>query len=173
MSSTPESCVVALYESSAGAVEGARALLRTGLNVNHLSVAGKDVAAADRVVALYTSGKRVKFWGQQADAWNALSDELCESSLFYTPRLGPIVVIGPLVDCCVAALDGIQGPHAASVLAAALVRLGTPANRAADYEAQLELGKVLLAALAPPSRLEPTRSVLVATRPLELATYEA
>ena len=169
----PLECAVALYASGAGAVEGIRALLRSGWDIDAISVVGKDSSNPEHVIGLYTSGTRKKFWATQAESWNALSDELRDCSLFIAPKLGPIIVIGPLVDGFVATLTSIQGPHASGVVAAALSRAGIPAERAAHYEAALESGRIVVAAAADPHRVSRAREILDETRPTELEAYPA
>ena len=168
----PPHCAIATYNSAAGAVDGARALLVAGVDVNRLSVAGKQVGVPNETLGFYTVGKAPKFWGKQSDSWNRLSLELCESGLFVTPE-GPLVVMGPLVGCLVAALEGIQAPSAAGIVSAALVRIGAPAAESVKLQAVLAAGRVLIVVLGSSNLLSRVDEILAPTRPLVVASYSA
>lgn len=162
---------VATYDSGAGAVEGVRALLRGGLDINRLSVAGRDVTNSDAAIGFYTSGTHTKYWGAQTDSWNALANELCEAGLFFIPKMGPLVVLGPLVGCCVAALESIQGTARVGLMEAALTRIGIPSTHAARLDGSLSAGRVVVVVLGGASMIEHARSILPLTRPVELDAY--
>lgn len=166
-------CVIAVYESAAGAVDGVRALLRSGWDIERLSVVGRDSSNSERVVGLYTAGRRTKFWAVQAESWNALSDELRDSSIFIVPRLGPIIVIGPLVDGFVATLESIQAPAAVGIVAAAIARVGVPLERAAYYESCVDKGRIVIVGPGEADPVAHTHEILDGTRPIELASYPA
>jgi hypothetical protein len=120
---------------------------------------------------LYTSGKRTKYWGVQSDSWNALSAELCESSLFVTAKLGPVIVMGPLVGCFVATLEGIQEVDGRGIAASALVRCGVPPDRASRYESRMADGQILLAVSSGSGLIEHASDVLATTHPVERSVY--
>lgn len=173
MKQTPHSCAIAVYESGAGAVEGVRALLRSDMDVNRMSVAGKDGTASQPALGFYTSGERTKYWGVQSNAWNALSAELCESSLFVTAELGTVIVMGPLVRCFVATLEGIQQTNGRGLTASALVRFGVPAESASRYESRVLSGQILLAVSSGPGLVDHPADILSVTHPVERAVYGA
>jgi hypothetical protein len=169
----PPHCAVATYSSAAGAVDGVRALLVAGVDVSRLSVAAKQVGVPNETLGFYTVGKVARFWGKQADSWNRLSVELSESGLFVTPEPGPLIVMGPLVDFLMAALEGIQAPSAPGIVAAALGRIGAPVEASAQLQSLLAAGRVLVVVLGDDFLLSDVTKVLATTRPLDVASYPA
>ena len=171
--SPQEHTLVAIYGSPAGAEAGVRALQRAGVDMNRLSIVGKDFHAGEHALGFYTSGDRIVFWGAGGAFWGALWAMLCGGAFFFIPAVGPFVVMGPLVGWIVAALEGaaLGGPSGA--LGAALSTIGIPHESIESYELDLHAGKYLLLIQGPMHALERACAALGPTGASQLAAHAA
>ena len=64
-----KSAVVAIYDTHEEAEEAIRELERSGFDMQKLSIVGKDYQTEEEVVGYYTTGDRMKAWGQSGAFW--------------------------------------------------------------------------------------------------------
>jgi hypothetical protein len=118
------------------------------------------------------AGDRMKYWGKQGAFWGGLWGMLF-GALFVIPRLGPILVAGPLVAWIAGALEGAVVLGGLSALSAGLCSIGIPKDSALQYEAALKADKFLLLAYGATQEVARARNILQSTHPLQMETHAA
>src|SRR5258708_38931817 len=88
--------IVVVYETHMGAEAAVRELQRAGFDMQQLSILGKEYHPDERVVGYYTSGHRMKYWGEMGAFWGELWDLLAGAAFFLVPGISPILIAGPL-----------------------------------------------------------------------------
>jgi hypothetical protein len=155
--------LVASYDSNGRAEAAVRALEGAGVDVKGLSIIGKDLRSPT-VVGFYTSGDQMTFLGGRAAFWGALWGVLVNGAFLLVPTIGPVVVMGPLVQWIVGALEQDPG-RSGGVLAMALARVGFPTASVEGYEREVKAGRILVIVLGTAGAIEQARAVLSATAP--------
>ena len=89
--STQEHSIVAIYDSHTGAEAALKELQKAGLDMKRLSIIGKDFHTEEHALGFYTSGDRMKFWGQNGAFWGSLWGILFGSAFFVLPGVGRLV----------------------------------------------------------------------------------
>ena len=166
-----EHSVVAIYASHGGAESAVQAVHQAGLDMRRLSIAGKHLDSERYAVGFYTSDDRVEFWGGREGRWESLWRMLIGNALFAIPAIGSLVVMGPLVDWMVAALEDSAEGGAAGVLAAALASIGIPMDSVLRYEVEVKAGRFIVIVHGTPSLIERARTILWATGASQLMAH--
>ncbi len=139
-----ENAGATLFSSHADAEQAVKALQRSGFNLKHLSIVGKDYHTEENVVGFYNAGNRMEFWGRQGAFWGAMWGLLFGSALLLIPGVGPLVVAGPLVAAIVSGLEGAIVLGGLSALGAALYSIGIPKDSVLRYETAIKSDQYLL-----------------------------
>ncbi len=136
--------VVDVYDSRV-VMEGAiHALRDTRFDMKNLSIVGTDVRTEEHLVGLFSVAGQTTVWGRNGPFWSSLCGCLVGAGLFLVPDIGHVIVLGPLVDCVVGALDeGSAGPGM-GLVGAALVRAGLSESAVGGYESALRTGKFIV-----------------------------
>ena len=66
---TSNNSVVAIYKSHSEAEAAVKELQRSGLDMEKLSIVGRDCHTEEHVVGYYTTGDRMRYWGKQGAFW--------------------------------------------------------------------------------------------------------
>lgn len=164
---------MALYDSHTDAELAIKALQEAGLDMNRLSIMGRDFHTEEHALGFYTSGDRMKFWGTRGALWGSLWGILFGGAFFFIPAIGPLLVMGPLVGFIAGALEGAALGGAAGVLAAALASLGLPKDSVVKYELAVKAGKFLVLARGTADMIAHARAVLVPTGASQLDHHAA
>ena len=98
--------VVAVYGTHIEAEGAVKELQRAGIDMQTLSIVGKDSHTDEHVVGYYNTGDRMKYWGKTGAFWGGFWGMLFGSAFFAIPGIGPVLVAGPLVAWIVGALEG-------------------------------------------------------------------
>ncbi|MEO7732512.1 MAG: permease [Kofleriaceae bacterium] len=130
-----EHVVIAIYVSHGHAAAALRTLQRSGFDMKKWSILGKDVLAQQHAFGFYSNGDSMKFLARPSAIWSSVWSILSGGGFFFIPPVGPLVVMGPLVEWVVDALATASAGAEADVPAAALMRIGV----AKDYLAQCAL----------------------------------
>ena len=69
---------------------------------------------------------------------------LAGAAFLIVPRIGPLVIAGPLAATLLGGIEGAIAGSAVGALAGALVSLGFSKNEAILYESQIKAGKFLV-----------------------------
>jgi len=121
-----------------------RALHKHGFDMMKLSIVGRAHHTEDSASGYYNDGKCLAYWGRSGALWGGYWELLCGSAYFWIPRIGPILVGGPLVGWIIFALEGAVQASGFTMLGGALLSVGAAINRISEYEAEVRNGKLLL-----------------------------
>jgi hypothetical protein len=165
--------IVVVYETHMGAEAGVREMQRTRFDLQQLSVLGKEYHSEERVVGYYTSGDRMKYWGDMGAFWGGLWDSLAGAAFFVVPGIGPVLIAGPLGAWVVNTMEGAEAVDGLSVLGAALYSIGIPRDSIRRYESALKADKLLLVAHGTVEEVEGAKDVLRRTQPAEVNLHFA
>jgi uncharacterized membrane protein len=138
------SAVVALYYTHKEAEEAVRELQKSGVDMQKLSIVGKDYYTEEEVVGYYTTGDRMKAWGKSGAFWGGLWGALFGSAFFLIPGIGPLLAAGPVVGWIVGALESAVVVGGVSALGAGLYSIGIPKDSIIEYETQIKAGKFVV-----------------------------
>jgi hypothetical protein len=131
-----------------------------------LSLVGKGYHSEEKPMGFYTSGDRIKAWGETGAFWGGIWGLLLAPAVFVLPGIGVLGMAGPLVAGLVSALEGAVVVGGLSALGAALTQIGVPKDQVIKYEAALKVDKYLLAVNGNAAEQEEARSVLGQSRTL-------
>lgn len=134
----------ALFNSHMSALAAIKEIKETGLDMNKVSVAGRDDQVERNEFGFFKSGERIKHWGKLGFFWGGVVGLLSGPALFLLPGVGALFVAGQLISVLGDVIEGAAILGGASVLAAALVNLGINVEVAIDLESGLQAGKYVL-----------------------------
>jgi len=163
--------VVAVYETHAGAEEAIKELQRAGIDLQTLSIVGKDTHTDEHVVGYYNTGDRMKYWGKMGAFWGGFWGLLFGSAFFAIPGLGPILVAGPVIAWIVGALEGAVAVGGLSAIGAGLFSMGIPKDSVVKYEMALKTDKFLLMVHGTAGEVERAKDIIEGTRPLNVTMH--
>jgi uncharacterized membrane protein len=166
-----KNAVVAVYSSHEEAENAVKELQRSGIDMQKLSIIGRDTHSDEHVVGYYNAGDRMKYWGKTGAFWGGFWGLLFGSALFVIPGTGPVLAAGPVVAWIVAALEGAVLVGGASAIGAGLYSMGIPKDSIVQYETALKTDKYLLLVHGTVSDVEKAREVLVDTHPAGLTIH--
>lgn len=136
--------VVATYKSHHEAEFAIKELQSSGLDMQRLSIAGREYHTDEQVVGYYNAGERMKYWGKAGAIWGGVWGLLFGSAFFFIPGIGSLLVAGPLVGWIVGALEGAVVVGGISAIGAGIYSLGIPKNSIVQYESSFRAGKFLV-----------------------------
>lgn len=138
--------VAAVYNTHQEAEEGIKELQKSGFDMKHLSIVGRDYHSEEQVVGYYNAGDRMKYWGKLGAFWGGFWGLLFGSAFFWVPGLGQILVAGPLVVAIVGALEEAAVVGGLSAVGAGLYSIGIPKDSVIQYETALKAKKFVVIA---------------------------
>ena len=161
---THTNSVVAVFKTHAQAEEAIRRLQREGVDMEHLSIVGKDYHTDEHVVWYYNAGDCMKYWGKLGAFWGGFWGLLFGSAFFWVPGVGPLLVGGPLALWIVGALEEAVIVGGFGALGAALFSIGIPKDSVVQYETEVKTGKLLLLVHGTTQEVEHARDLLRETQ---------
>jgi hypothetical protein len=165
--------VIAVYNSHTEAERAVAKLGAASFDIKKVSIIGKDYHTEESVVGYYSTGDRMKSWGGIGAFWGGIWGLLVGAGFFLIPGVGPVLVAGPFLAALIGALESAAVVGGLSALAAGLVSLGIPKDRAIKYEAEIKADKFVLAVHGAGEELERARAILATTSPSSIETHEA
>ena len=135
---------IASYDADLEVEHDVKTLQRGGFDMTRVCVMGKDYGAPQHVIAFLHSGARAQFFGRRAAFWATLAGILVGAALAFAPRVGHLVIVGPLASQIVADLNAQALRLGQGSIAGALAALGIPEDAALVYDAALRAQEVLL-----------------------------
>jgi hypothetical protein len=165
--------VIAVYNSHTEAEQAVAKLGAASFDIKKVSIIGKDYHTEESVVGYYSTGDRMKSWGGIGAFWGGIWGLLVGAGFFLIPGVGPVLVAGPFLAALIGALESAAVVGGLSALAAGLVSLGIPKDRAIKYEAEIKADKFVLAVHGAGEELERARAILATTSPSSIETHEA
>jgi uncharacterized membrane protein len=157
--------VVAVYDSHQQAESALKELQRSGFDMKHLSIIGKDYHTEENVIGYYNAGDRMKRWGAVGAVWGGFWGLLFGSAFFLIPGLGPILVAGPAVAWIIGALEGAVVVGGIGAVGAGLYSIGIPKDSIIQYEEAIRSDKFVLVAHGTATEVERARGVMGTSHP--------
>jgi len=166
-----QNAVVAVYSTHEEAERAVKELQRSGVDMQKLSIIGKDTHTDEHVVGYYNTGDRMKYWGKTGAFWGGFWGMLFGSAFFAIPGLGPVLVAGPLVAWIVGALEGAALVGGMSAIGAGLYSMGIPKDSVVQYELALKTDKFLLLVNGTAAEVGKARETLEDTHSLSIKLH--
>ena len=164
------STVVAVYGTHVEAEEAVKQLQRGGIDMQTLSIVGKDTHTDEHAVGYYNTGDRMKYWGKTG-LGGGLWGMLFGSAFFFIPGIGPLLAAGPLVAWIVGALEGAVVVGGLSAVGAGLVSIGIPKDSVVQYELALKTDQYLLVIRDTADEVAKAKDIIGTTRPIHSALH--
>jgi hypothetical protein len=169
-----QSSAVAIYNTHTDVEAAVKYLQTAGIDMELLSIVGKDYRTEDHVVGYYKkTGDRLKYWGKLGAFWGGVWS-LCTGgeAFFWMPGVGPILVGGPLVSSIVGALEGATVHSGLTVIGSALHAMGIPKSSVINYESALKANKFLVVVHGANGEASKANGIFRKTEPIELAAHD-
>ena len=152
--------VAAVYNTHQEAEEAIKELQKSGFDMKHLSIVGRDYHTEEDVVGYYNAGDRMKYWGKLGAFWGGFWGLLFGSAFFWVPGFGQILVAGPLVAAIVGALEEAAVVGGLSAVGAGLYSIGIPKDSVIKYETALKAKKFVVIAHGTPQEVKRANEIM-------------
>jgi hypothetical protein len=156
--------LVAVYRDHVQVQRALEKLDHSNSDLRRVCVVGTDYHVRENVWGHYATGRTFQAWGELGCFWGGVWAVLTGAGVFFLPRLGEVVMAGPVVGWLVETLEKGVMVKGLTVLGAALVGRGVPADSMLDYEADLRGDKFLLMIAGATTELAKARSLIALTR---------
>jgi uncharacterized membrane protein len=163
-----QNSVVAVYRAHREADQAVKELQHSGVDMHQLSIVGKGYHTDEHAVGYYSTGDRMKYWGEVGAFWGGFWGLLFGSAFFVIPGIGPILAAGPVVVWIVGALEGAVVVGGVSALGAGLYSMGIPKDSIVKYETALKTDQFLLIVHGTAAEVARAKDVIETTHPAEL-----
>lgn len=171
MAGADTGAVVAVYDTHKEAEQAVRELEKSGVDMQKLSIVGKDYYTEEEVVGYYTTGERMKAWGKTGAFWGGLWGLLFGSAFFLIPGIGPLLAAGPIVGWIIGALEGAVVVGGLGAIGAGLYSIGISEEDAIEYETQIKAGKYVVIAHGSTDEVSGAKSALGTTKHQGMKTH--
>ncbi len=138
-----------------------------------LSLVGRDYHTDENVVGYYHAGDRMKATGKTGDFWGWIWSLLFGSAFFNIPKVGPLLVAGPLINWILGGLEGAVVVGSLSALGVGLFNMGISEDSILRYEADIKDGKFIVIANGSVEETARAHDVLQRIGPDALAEHPA
>ena len=163
--------VVGIYKIHTQAEEAIKKLQKSGFDMRHLSIVGKDYHTEEHVVGYYNTGERMKYWGKMGAFWGGIWGWLMGAAFFAVPGIGPVLVAGPLIMWIVGALEGAAVMGGLSAVGAGLYSFGIPKDTVLKLETALTADNFLVVAHGAETEVSRAREILQAAGAADVLTH--
>lgn len=174
-----EDSVVAVYDLHPDAENAVNLLKKDNFNINNVAVVGQSNQTKNHLAAYYSTGDRMKHWGENGAFWSGMFVLLAGSAVFAIPGVGLVVAAGSAVPWIVGVLDTAIGAvetsvvvGGLSVLGAGLYSHGIDKESALKCENVVKAGKFLVIAHGTPEEAEAARRILADTNAEEISVHQ-
>ena len=162
---------VAIYNTHIAAEAALKVLQAAAIDIEHVSIAGKDRRTEEHVVGYCDAGDRLKYWGKLGAFGGGVWDLVLGAAFFWMPGLGPVQVGGPLVASIAGVLEGATVNGGLTTLGAALHGMGIPRSSVISYESALKANKCLLIFQGAADEASDAKEILRKTDVIEVAAH--
>jgi uncharacterized membrane protein len=161
--------VIAVYDSIDEAERAVERLVAEGIPAENISIVGQGLQSEVKLHGFVTTGDVAKEGAGLGAVFGGLIGLLFGTAFFFVPGVGPLVVLGPLVDTLVGAGEGaLAGGLFGALFGKIIEREHIP-----KYEQYVRAGKYLLVAQGDPATAEHAREVLAGTAASDVETHTA
>jgi hypothetical protein len=152
--------VIAVYPDHASAEGAVRRLQSNGIQMQNVSIIGKDFQTAEHPLGFITAGSGAKD-GAKVGAWTGgLFGLLVGAAFLVLPGVGAVVVAGPLAAAMLGGIEGALAGAAVGGLTGALVGLGLSKDKAIRYESEVKTGKFVVTLQGDAAQMERAQSLI-------------
>jgi uncharacterized membrane protein len=161
--------VIAVYDSIDEAERAVERLVAEGIPAESISIVGQGLQSEVKLHGFVTTGDVAKQGAGLGAVFGGLIGLLFGTAFFFVPGVGPLVVLGPLVDTLVGAGEGaLAGGLFGALFGKIIEREHIP-----KYEQYVRAGKYLLVAQGDPATAEHAHEVLAGTAASDVETHTA
>jgi uncharacterized membrane protein len=132
--------IIAVYRDHESAEQAVRRLQADGINMQYVSIIGKEFETVERPVGFVTTGSVARVGALSGGLFGLLVG----AAFLVVPGVGPMRIAGPLAAALLGGVEGAFGRAAMGGLAGALVGLGVSEDKAIRYAADVKAGKYLV-----------------------------
>jgi uncharacterized membrane protein len=161
--------VIAVYDSIDEAQRAVEKLVEEGIPAENISIVGQGLQSEVKIHGFVTTGDMAKQGAGMGAVFGGLMGFLFGTAFFFIPGVGPLVVLGPLVDTLVGAAEGAL----AGGLFGALFGTILEQEHIPKYEQYVRAGKYLLVAQGDPELAEHAHEVLAGTAATDVENHTA
>ena len=162
-----DEALVAIYDTPLEAERAIKALQESGFDIEKISVVGKEYHSEDHVIGCYSSGDRMKYWGEMGAFWGGIWELLSGGAFFVIPDLGPVLIAGPLAASIVGALKGVIVVGGLSAVGAGLHSIGIPNDSVLTYETAIKADRFILLACGTATELTRAQDIIQTTHAVD------
>ena len=162
-----DEALVAIYDTPLEAERAIKALQESGFDIEKISVVGKEYHSEDHVIGCYSSGDRMKYWGEMGAFWGGIWELLSGGAFFVIPDLGPVLIAGPLAASIVGALKGVIVVGGLSAVGAGLHSIGIPNDSVLTYETAIKGDRFILLACGTATELTRAQDIIQTTHAVD------
>jgi len=163
--------VVAVYDNDVEIEEAVRGFQKSGFDMKKISIVGKDNHTENQVAGYYSSGGRMKYWGEKGVFWGDMWGMLSGWAFFKIPGFGSILVAGPLVGWILTVLKDLALVGGATAFGAALYSMGIPKDSVLSYETALRDDGLLLVAYGTSFEAAMAKDIINRSHAVDSAVY--
>jgi len=137
-------------------------LTRTHIDVNNITIVGRDYHTEERPIGFVNTGDRMLSWGKFGAFWGTIWGILFGSAVIFIPGVGSILFAGWLVTTLVAAVEGAVIGGGLAALGGALTTVGIPKDSVIRYQKAIEAGKFLVIVRGNSEEIAEAKTILTA-----------
>ena len=130
--------VVAVYSAHTAAENAIQQLRKTGYDITKLSIVVKDYHIEQRVVGFYTTGDRIRRWGESGVLWGCTIGLMYAAALLVIPDMGAGARGVSLAFFIQSAVGGAAFVGALSAIGAGLYSMALRKDSVLKYEVLLK-----------------------------------
>jgi len=151
-------CILS-YSSTKDVRQAIDDLLAHGFDLDKVSIVGNEYNRGVHAIGFYLKGGVMHFQGGQSVFWNDMWQQFNDKLFFVMPDQSVLLATGCIVRLLVKERSDID-IHGFSVLGTALFSMGVPNDSINQYEADIEVGKILLIVNAGRDEIEKSCEIL-------------
>jgi hypothetical protein len=159
---------LAVFETCRAVEAAVKSLRRSGLNSKEISVLGTEHYDNEGVIAYYSVGCKMRYWGQGRAFWGSLWQSLSGAGFFLVPGVGPILIAGPAVTWVSCVIESALLVPGLSVVGAGLCNRGVPREFALLCESALKTDKLVIVAHGTAKEVMRAKDTVRSTRPVQI-----
>lgn len=164
---------LAVYPTLPAAEQAVTQLHEAGFDMACISIAGSPSGVESSMVGCYNTGTGVQYFGEYADIWARIAGPMNGWGNFWSPKSGPIVVTGPLVQAIITGQKDRTEADDLSDFCYGLSNIGIPAFNCGEYEAALMANQWLLFVMGEINQVDRAHHELKSTNPLNGTLHHA
>src|SRR5688572_20053205 len=165
-----EDTVVAVLAAMSNATQAVRQIRSGGVDPKEISIIARAHGVEEISAGYYSLGRGPHYLGNDSPFWTGLWAEGLQGGFLSIPGLGPVVIVGPLLESLLGRLDAC-GPNDGHPIQRALRDNGVPAAVGKKYEDAVKANMVLVLVRGPTDDVARAAAAMSRTHVLELGFH--